>query len=45
MPSLGGIEFADEIVRHMDMNRACQADKSLKHFWDALREKFQVGKL
>jgi hypothetical protein len=45
MPSLGGIEFADEIVGRMDMNRACQADRSLKRFWDALQEKLQVGKL
>jgi hypothetical protein len=33
-PTLGGIEFAKEIVQAMDLYRAAKAEKSLKHFLD-----------
>ena len=33
-PTLGGIEFAREIVQVMDLFRAGKADRSLKHFID-----------
>lgn len=34
--TLGGIEFAAEIVAHMDLFRAGRNDRSLKHFLDSL---------
>jgi hypothetical protein len=40
-PSLGGIEFAEDIVRHMDIDRAAQADKSLERFVEDLRRAFR----
>lgn len=33
-PTLGGIEFAREIVQAMDLYRAKKTDRSLKHFID-----------
>jgi hypothetical protein len=36
-PSLGGIEFAEDIVRHMDIDRATQADRSFQRFVEDLR--------
>jgi Domain of unknown function (DUF4276) len=36
-PSLGGIEFAEDIVRHMDFDRAAQADRSFQRFVEDLR--------
>jgi hypothetical protein len=36
-PSLGGIEFAEDIVAAMDLERAARDDASLKHFLDDLR--------
>jgi hypothetical protein len=36
-PTLGGIEFAQELVEHMDLHRASGNDASLKHFLDELR--------
>lgn len=36
-PHLGGIEFADDIVRAMDLTRAGHADASLGRFLDNLR--------
>jgi len=36
-PSLGGIEFAEDIVQHMDIDRAAQADRSFQRFVDDLR--------
>ena len=35
-PSLGGVEFAEDIAREMDLARAAQADRSFKRFVDAL---------
>ncbi len=37
MPSLGGIEFAEDIVRQMDMERAMRLDRSFRRFIDDLR--------
>lgn len=37
VPSLGGIEFADDIVAAMDLDRAARADASLNRFLDDLR--------
>jgi len=36
-PSLGGIEFAEDIIRAMDLDLAASADPSLRHFLDNLR--------
>ncbi len=37
IPSLGGIEFAEDIVRQMDMERAMRSDRSFQRFIDDLR--------
>jgi hypothetical protein len=36
-PSLGGIEFAEDIIHHMDIDRAVQADRSFQRFIEDLR--------
>ncbi|HEX9648871.1 MAG TPA: hypothetical protein VGB88_15300, partial [Alphaproteobacteria bacterium] len=36
-PTLGGIEFAEDIVREMDLGRASRADRSFKRFVDEFR--------
>lgn len=38
VPSLGGIEFADDILAAMDLERAARADPSLQRFLDDLRQ-------
>ena len=40
-PRLGGIEFAEDIVWHMDIEASARADASLHHFVDALRGHFR----
>lgn len=40
-PLLGGIEFAEDIVRAMDLDRAKRADDSLRHFLDNLGAQFR----
>ena len=40
-PSLGGTEFAENIIGHMDMDRAAQADRSFQRFVDDLRRTFR----
>jgi hypothetical protein len=40
-PTLGGIEFADELIANMDLYRAGQNDSSLKNFIDELRAKLK----
>ena len=40
-PILGGIEYAADIVRHMDLDRAARADTSLKRFLDHLSAIFR----
>lgn len=37
MPSLGGIEFAEDIINHMDIERVEQMDKSFKRFVEGFR--------
>ena len=39
-PTLGGIEFAKDIVQHMDVERAMRADRSLERFVGELRSAF-----
>ena len=41
IPILGGIEFAEDIVRAMDVERAIRADRSLERFVDDLRAAFR----
>lgn len=41
-PSLGGIEFAQDIVREMDLERAKRADQSLQSFLDGLARQFRL---
>ncbi len=38
---LGGIEYAEDIVQHMDINRAAQVDDSLQRFVEGLRSIFR----
>jgi len=42
-PILGGLEYAEDIVHHMDIDRAARADRSrsLRHFVEELRNMFQ----
>ncbi|MCY4079016.1 MAG: hypothetical protein OXF54_02140 [Caldilineaceae bacterium] len=40
-PFLGGIEYAEDIVHHMDIDRAAQADESLQRFVRDLRSTFR----
>jgi len=41
-PTLGGIEFAPELVRDMDLYRAGRNDRSLKAFLDDLRNRLRT---
>ncbi len=41
VPILGGIEYAADIVRNMDLDRAARADASLRRFLDHLRAIFR----
>lgn len=41
--TLGGIEFAREIVEAMDFFRAGRVDRSLKHFLDEIISRFRQG--
>ena len=41
IPTLGGIEFAEDIVQHMDVERAVRADRSLERFVGELRSAFR----
>lgn len=40
-PRLGGIEYAGEIVQHMDINSAARTDASFRRFVDDLRRVFR----
>lgn len=40
-PILGGIEFAEDIVRHMDIDRAARLDMSLRRFVSEIRSTFR----
>lgn len=44
-PILGGIEFAEDIVRHMDIERATQDDRSLQRFVEEMRSTFRQWQL
>ena len=39
VPRLGGIEYAEDIVQEMDIERAAQLDKSFRRFVEALRNR------
>ncbi len=41
MPILGGIEFAEDIVRNTDIERATRADDSLRRFVTEIRRTFR----
>ena len=45
MPSLSGIQYARDIVQHMDIDRAKRADRSFQRFVDDLLREFQCWKL
>lgn len=40
-PRIGGIEYAEAIVQHMDIDRAAQADDALRRFVEDLRNTFR----
>lgn len=40
-PSIGGIEYAEDIVRHMNIDRAMRADQSLRRFVIEIRQTFR----
>ena len=44
-PTLGGIEFAEDIVQEMDIERVKRADNSLKVFIDSLDAQFRQWRL
>ena len=41
-PNLGGLEYADDIIRKMDIDRAERADPSFARFVDGLRTAFRA---
>ncbi len=41
IPRLGGIEYAEDIVQQMDINRAARGDRSFGRFVAGLRNTFQ----
>ena len=41
-PHFDGVEFAADIVREMDLNRAAGSDRSLGRFLDALGDRFKT---
>lgn len=41
VPSLGGIEFAEDIIQAIDIERAMQADHSFRQFIEQLRSTFR----
>ena len=41
IPRLGGIEYAEDIVEQININRAARVDKSFRRFVEALRNAFQ----
>ena len=43
-PLLGGIEYAEDIIRNLDLDRAASADASLRSFVNELRATFQSWK-
>ncbi len=45
IPRLGGIEYAEDIVQHIDINRVARSDRSFRRFVEALRNTFQEWRL
>ena len=43
-PLLGGIEYAEDIINHMDIDRAINADRSLRRFVEEIRRIFRSWK-
>ena len=43
-PILGGLEYAEDIVQRMNLDRAALADRSLARFVEGLRTEFRVLK-
>lgn len=41
IPILGGIEYAEDIVQQININRVTQVDRSFRHFVEELRDMFQ----
>lgn len=41
VPQLGGVQYADDIVRHMDIDAAARADASLHRFVEEVRRVFR----
>ena len=41
MPILGGIEYAEDIVQQININRVTQVDRSFRRFVEELRDMFQ----
>ena len=44
-PALGGIEFAEDIVNQMDIDRAMRADRSLSRFVEEIRQTLRQWQL
>jgi hypothetical protein len=42
-PSIGGLEFAEDIIRVMDLDRASRVDPSLARFLEDLRQAFRMA--
>lgn len=40
-PTLGGIEFASDIIQNLDIDRAARSDASLNHFVSEIRQTFR----
>ena len=45
IPRLGGIEYAEDIVQHMNIKRVARSDRSFRRFVEALRNTFQEWRL
>ena len=45
VPTLGGIEFAEDIVQRMNLERAARIDRSLSKFVDGLASEFRRWRL
>lgn len=41
VPNVGGMEFAEDVVREIDLARAARADRSFARFVDALDAAFR----
>lgn len=41
IPRLGGIEYAEDLVQHININRVARLDRSFQQFVEAIRNKFQ----